>query len=319
MTASAEVVCAGILVADTFCGPVHQLPAPGALLQVDPFTIRTGGCAANTAICLAKQGVPSRVAGKVGKDAAGTGILDDLAGRGIDVAGVARSDTSPTSQTVILLCRNEDRRFLHNFGANAELSADEIEQALDPLPRIVYIGGYLAMPGLQAEALARLLARLQREGVTTVLDVVVPSDLRDASQLWQVLPGVDVFLPNEDEARQCTGLDDPLDQARALRDHGAKTVVLTMGGDGALAVGPDGQWRVGTLAVDCVDPSGGGDAFAAGLIKGLLADWPITRCVQLGAVLGASCVQAVGCHDGVGDEAAALRALAETPPAVETV
>ena len=82
--ASAEIVCAGILVADTFCGPVDRLPDPGALLQVDPFTIRTGGCAANTAICLAKQGVPSRVAGKVGKDAA----------KGIEHIGIDKGGTN---------------------------------------------------------------------------------------------------------------------------------------------------------------------------------------------------------------------------------
>lgn len=317
--AVAEIVCAGILVSDTFCGPLDRLPAAGQLLQVDPFTVRTGGCAANTAICLAKQGVPTRVAGKVGDDSAGTAILSDLASRGIDVAGVARGETSPTSQTVILLCRDEDRRFLHNFGANAELSAADIERALDPPPRIVYVGGYMAMPGMQAEMLADLFARLQQENITTVLDVVVPGDLQDPEPLWRVLPAVDVFLPNTDEARQCTGLDDPLDQARAIRDRGARTVVITMGGEGAVVIGPEGQWRVGAIPVKCVDPSGGGDAFAAGLIKGLQEDWPITRCVQFGAVIGASCVQAVGCHDGVWNRAMASRALAETPPAVDAI
>ena len=317
--AVAEIVCAGILVSDTFCGPLDRLPAAGQLLQVDPFTIRTGGCAANTAICLAKLGTPTRVVGKVGDDSAGEAIVKDLATRGIDVAGVARSETSPTSQTVILICRNEDRRFLHNFGANAEFAAADIEAALDPPPRIAYVGGYMAMPGMQAEALADLFARLQQHGVTTVLDVVVPGDLQDPEPLWRVLPAVGVFLPNTDEARQCTGLDDPLDQAQALRDRGARTVVVTMGGEGAVVVGSEGQWRVGAIPVKCVDSSGGGDAFAAGLIRGLQQGWPIDRCVQLGAVVGASCVQAVGCHDGVWDEAKALRALAETPPTVDAV
>ena len=317
--AAAEIVCAGILVSDTFCGPMESLPAAGQLLQIDPFKIRTGGCAANTAICLAKQGVSTRVVGKVGDDSAGTAILNDLALRGIDVAGVARGDTSPTSQTVILVCRDEDRRFLHNFGANAEFSAADIEAALDPVPRIVYVGGYMAMPGMQAAALADLFARLQQESITTVLDVVVPGDLQDFGPLWQVLPAVDVFLPNTDEARQCTGLSDPLDQARAIRDRGAGTVVITMGGEGAVVISPEGQWRVGAIPAECVDPSGGGDAFAAGLIKGLQENWPITRCVQLGAVMGASCVQAVGCHDGVWDEARASRALAETPPTVDAI
>ena len=190
---------------------------------------------------------------------------------------------------------------------------------MQPRPRIVYVGGYMAMPGLQAAALAELFARLQQKKVITVLDVVVPDDLQDPQPLWRVLGSVEVFLPNIDEARLCTGLDDPQDQARALRGRGARTVVITMGGDGAVVISPEGQWRVGAMEVECVDPSGGGDAFAAGLMHGLPQDWPITRCVQFGAVLGASCVQTVGCHDGVWDHTKAMRALDETPPTVDVI
>ena len=314
-----RVVCAGILVADTFCGPMERVPNPGELIQVGPFVFRSGGCAANTAICLAKQNVPSLVAGKVGQDVAGQAILEDLAGGGIDVSSVSRSETSPTSQTFILICEGEDRRFVHSFGANAEFNAEDLEQAVAPGAVIVYVGGFMALPNLRADRLAEVLGRAKKQGATTVLDVVVPAHLEDMGSLWQVLPSVDVFLPNEDEARKCTGLDDGLDQAMAMRARGAGTVVLTMGERGALVVGADGCSHVAAVPVECVDPSGGGDAFAAGLIKGLVQDWPMTKAVQLGAVLGASCVQAVGCHDSVFDEQSALRVLAETPPPVEAI
>ena len=62
----AEVGCAGILVADTFCGPMKRLPREGELLAIDEMPSKAGGCAANVAIDLAKQGVAADVCGCVG-------------------------------------------------------------------------------------------------------------------------------------------------------------------------------------------------------------------------------------------------------------
>ena len=312
-----DIVCAGILVSDTFCAPVDRLPDEGELLQVGPFAHLTGGCAANTAICLAKLGTPCRVAGEVGADAAGTGIISDLAGQGIDVSGIGRADDYPTSQTVIILCKNQDRRFLHNFGANVGFTVAELAAALDPLPGVIYLGGYLAMPGLDPDELLCLLRDLRAGGTTTILDVVMPGDMRDPPALWKVLGEVDVFLPNDDEAGQCTGLDDPLAQGAMLCEKGAGTVVVTGGDRGAVVTSRDGRWRVGAVPVECVDPSGGGDAFAAGFIKGLELGWPVTECARLGAVVGASCVRAVGCHDGVMDWAQTLSAFEGRKPSLE--
>lgn len=309
-----DIACAGILVADMFCGPMDHLPVPGELVRIDRFVHQSGGCAANVAIDLAKQGVLSRVVGRVGRDAPGQSIMDDLSNRGIDVSAVSTSDAVPTSQTVILVTKGEDRRFVHSFGANADLVAEDLAQALHTCPDILYLGGFLALPGLRPALLAETLDRARRSGCTTILDVVVPAHLRDFEPLWRVLPSVDVFLPNEDEARRCTGLDDPVEQTRALQNAGAATVVVTMGEKGAIIRAPDGTFRVGVMPVEYVDGSGGGDAFAAGLIKGLSNGWPLTKAAQLGAVLGASCVTAVGCHDGLQDKDTTMRALTENPP-----
>src|SRR5260370_31590670 len=74
-------LCAGILVADIFVPPLPALPEAGQLLATDDFLIDTGGCAANVAAGLAKLGVAVAVAGKVGKDAFGDFIVQDLTGK----------------------------------------------------------------------------------------------------------------------------------------------------------------------------------------------------------------------------------------------
>ena len=57
-----------------------------------------------------------------------------------------------TSQTLIVNVKGQDRRFIHSFGANKGLTAADLDAtlALDPPPRILYVGGYLILPALDA-------------------------------------------------------------------------------------------------------------------------------------------------------------------------
>ena len=65
----ADIGCAGILVADTFCGPMKRVPGPGELLALEEMPSKAGGCAANVAIDLSKQGFDVDVCGCLGSDA----------------------------------------------------------------------------------------------------------------------------------------------------------------------------------------------------------------------------------------------------------
>src|SRR5689334_2498717 len=120
MNQPSEVVCAGILVADHVCTPMERLPEAGHLVKVDGMSLFTGGCAANVAVDLAKQGVRASVIGKVGDDYWGRFLREELSGQGVDTAHVTVSGERQTSQTMVLLCQGQQRRFVHTFGANAE-------------------------------------------------------------------------------------------------------------------------------------------------------------------------------------------------------
>src|SRR5207248_527929 len=109
-------------------------------------------------------GVRSAVCGKVGDDAFGRFIADTLRAHGVDVRALGVDPDRATSQTLIVNVRGEDRRFIHSFGANRGLSASDLDAALDPPPRVLYLGGYLVLPGLDAEALAERFARVRRRG-----------------------------------------------------------------------------------------------------------------------------------------------------------
>jgi sugar/nucleoside kinase (ribokinase family) len=295
----ADVGCAGILVADTICGPIKRLPRAGELLSVPPMPTKIGGCASNVAVDLAKQGLAVEVCGCLGTDAAGDVVLRSLADAGVDCGQIVRVESQPTSATLIVLVEGEDRRFLHNFGANSVFSVEQIRREWIDTLKVFYLGGLFVMPAVRTDELAELLKYCRQRSVKTIVDVVVPQDCTGMQELAPVLPYIDYFLPNDDEAGRLTGLTDPHDQVQAFLSHGVGAAIVTCGPNGSVAASNGHRWKASSYSVNCLDPSGSGDAFAAGVITGIVRGWDIKRTLSYGAALGASATTAIGTTDGV--------------------
>jgi sugar/nucleoside kinase (ribokinase family) len=299
MKPKSDVLCAGIIVADHVCHPISHVPAAGELVTTDKMLLTIGGCAANAGVDLVKMGVAVTMVGRVGDDIFGRIVVDMLREHGIDASAIQTTPGADTSQTLIVNVAGQDRRFIHTFGANAVFSASDIPLQKVKQCKVLYLGGYLVMPKIVQDELAAVFAAARQDGVKTVLDVVVPGPGEYLSRLDRLLPHVDVFLPNNHEAALLTGEPDPLKQAEALRRLGAKTVVITMGGDGSVLVSDQARLRAGVFSVPFVDGSGGGDAFDAGFIYGMLNEMSPQDCLRVASALGASCVRAIGTTPGV--------------------
>ncbi len=296
MNQQSEVLCAGIMVADHVCTPITHVPAAGELVMADSMLLTIGGCAANAAVDLAKMGVRAAIVGRVGKDVFGRIVLEMLREADVDVSRVRTSTTADTSQTLIVNVTGQDRRFIHTFGANEEFSAADIPQL--NTCKIFYLGGYLLMPNLRQEELVPVFQAAQAHGIKTVLDVAIPRPGAYLPRLDQLLPHVDVFLPNSHEAEVITGLGDPLEQAVAFQKLGAGTTVITMGGAGAVLVSKTKRLR---RHLQC--PVRGRQRRRRCLRRRLYLRPPpgpaSRRLPSLCQCLGASCVRAIGTTPGV--------------------
>jgi sugar/nucleoside kinase (ribokinase family) len=298
----ADVVCLGILVADVIARPVEELPPAGSLRLVESISLRGGGCALNTATALTRLGVSAAVAGKLGVDRFGDYLLCLLDERGIDRRSVLRDASVATSATVVLVAQDGERTFLHFPGANAQLRRTDLD--IDQLcsGRVLHIAGALVLDDLDGEPLAGLLAEAKQRGVITCVDTVWDATARWA-RILPCLPYVDVFTPSLPEARAITGEQDVEAVCRSLRRSGAGHVVLKLGPDGCYVAG------VGAVApfnVRAVDGTGAGDAFVAGLLFGLLQEWPLERAALVGNAAGALATTSVGASEGVHDLAETL-------------
>jgi sugar/nucleoside kinase (ribokinase family) len=297
--AMAQIGCAGILVKDTFCGPVPALPRPGELVAIDAIRTRAGGCAANVAIDLRKQNLTVDLVGCVGRDVAGETLVKELQAAQINCDQVAYTTEHPTSETVILLVEREDRRYLHAFGANQAFTIGQIDRDWLAKLDLLYLGGLFAMPGIETDELLTLLAFCREKKVITVIDVVLPTNFKRAAEMEELLPFVDWFLPNDAEAAVLTGETDPLKAICVFRSWGAESLVVTLGRRGAIGFRQDECWRCSAYPWQTVDPSGAGDAFASGLITGIVKAWDFPRTLVYASALGASATLAVGTTESV--------------------
>jgi sugar/nucleoside kinase (ribokinase family) len=295
----APVVCAGLVVADHVCPPLDHLVGAGELIVVDDLVLNIGGGAANTAVDLARLGVRSTICARLGDDAFGRFAIETLRASDVDTSALSIDRQRATSQTLIINVRGEDRRFIHSVGANAGFVAADLDAVLEHPPEVLHIGYFLILPQLDAAGLAARFARARQAGTITVLDVATPGPGNYLAPLEAVLPHTDVFVPNADEAALILGEPDPIRQARAFARMGARRVVITRGELGVISVSDALRVRLGSYPVSFVDGSGGGDAFNAGYITGLLEGRSELDCLKLGSAVGASCVRAVGTTAGV--------------------
>jgi sugar/nucleoside kinase (ribokinase family) len=308
-----DVICAGLIVADHVSAPIPALPPSGGLVMTDRLDLTIGGCGANTAVNLARLGVDVALAGRVGRDALGAFVREQMTTQGVSCELVSVSPSAQTAATLIVNVRGEDRRFIHAVGANAEFTALELPLDVVAKAGVLYVGGFGLNPALSGENVARLFRAVRAAGGETVLDVVVgdPQTVRDMLAL--VLPETDVFLPNLDEAAMLTGLSEPVAQARHFRSAGAATAIVTAGAQGAIVSTLAGEFHLPAYRVEQVDGTGGGDAFVAGYIYGLLRGADLHDSLRYGAAMGASCVQSMGATTGVFDRPALEAFVAAHP------
>src|SRR5439155_19477897 len=124
---------------------------------------------------------------------------------------------------------------------------------------------------------------------------------------------VDWFLPNEDQALQLTGSADVEAAGRALLGRGIGGCAITCGARGSVIVTAEGSERVPAFETEVVDTTGCGDAFSAGVLRGLALGRAPADAARLGSVCASPVVKGLSSDTGDFDQAAAEEFAANTP------
>lgn len=304
------IVVLGSINIDLFFA-VDRLPARGETVLTPTVTMQPGGKGANQAAAAGRAGAPTKFLGCVGEDAAGGEVLAALAATGCDVSAVRRVPGASGTAAVIVEAGGENQIVVAS-GANLAVAAAQLDGAtLGPGCTLVC---QMEIPGEQTAAALR---RARAAGARTVLNLAPARRVASAA-----LADVDVLVVNEIEAG--TLVDEawggtagtPLDLARALAGRHGLTCVVTLGGDGAVAVEPDGAaWSVGVLPIEVADTVGAGDAFVGVLAACLDGGAALPEALHRASVAAGLACTKDGAMASLPDTAAIEAALAALAPA----
>lgn len=265
-----EITIIGGVQIDVVTSPVTDLPPGGASLLVDQMSMRLGGAGANSALAFADAGAKPRLVGCVGDDHLGAWMCNELKAFRLDRDLVTIAGER-SGLTLALQSPDRDRTFITYLGVNATWDGADIPEDVFDTKNLL-LCDYFVMPGLH-NATARLLASGRRHGARTFFDTAWdPANFPDTerARVLELLPSVDVFLPNEAEACAVAGVDDPLAAGQILQEASNGWVIVKLGQRGCLALGPNGaELSQPAPLVDVADTTGAGDAFNAGLVFAL--------------------------------------------------
>ncbi|HEX8206910.1 MAG TPA: sugar kinase [Solirubrobacteraceae bacterium] len=296
-----KAIAMGVHVLDVLVRPVEAIPEGQGGQLVEEIRMTAAGSAGGTALVLAKLGASVSSAGAVGTDPAGDMLLRLLERDGVDTSLLARREDVQTSASVLPIRPDGSRPAFHVVGANGTYGPDDAPWDAIAAADFLHLGGPEFMGG---EAAAKILSFARENGVTTSADVLAPGDQGLIEWIAPALEHLDWFLPNDEQAIGFTGESDLEAACRALVDRGVGCVAATCGGDGALLVDASGSERVPAFPIDVVDTTGCGDAFSAGLLRGLSLGRSRTDAARLGCATAALVAQGLGTDAGAFDLAA---------------
>jgi ribokinase len=259
---------------------VARHPVPGETLLGSDYESHHGGKGANQAVAAARMGGRVRMVGRVGQDGFGERLRQGLEHEGINVHATLPVH-APTGVAFIAVSDEGQNTIIVSPGANTRLRAENLSRAEFEGAKVVVL--QLEIP---TSAVIRA-AQLGREAGATVILNAAPAGPLSAPKLALM----DVLVVNETEAEALTGQkpDSPqtaLEVARTIQQT-TPTVVVTLGAQGAVWVGPEGSGHQPAFAVAAVDTTGAGDAFIGALAVGLAEGQPLAEAVRLGAAAGA--------------------------------
>lgn len=292
----------------------------GRLEDMASFAKAVGGCPSNIAIGCARLGLQAGLITRVGDEAMGRFIREQMVREGVDPTGIV---TDPERLTALVLLGVRDDKsfpliFYRENCADMALSAGDIDPAfVGRAGAIVVTGTHFTTPGVDGASRAAIRAA-KAAGRKVVFDIDYRPNLwglagHDAGEaryvraddvsrhLATILPDCDLVVGTEEEVHIAGGSEDTLTALRAIRALGDATIVLKRGPmgcvvfPGAIPASIDDGIRGAGFPIEVYNVLGAGDAFMAGFLRGWLRGEPLETCSTWANACGAFAVSRLLC------------------------
>ena len=324
-TSAPEVLCVGQAVVDCITKNARDNVDGSGRTIADSITLNVGGDAVNESIALAGMGHCAALMCCVGDDHAGKIILEEARRNGVNTDCVTVSEDLVTPVANIFVREDGSRSSVNSKATLVPGYEPDIAKAPESI-KIISFASLFRAPLDDPEVIKKLIRQAHESGAIVCADTKLPTfRSTELKEIADVLPYIDYFFPNEEEALYYTDMDEPREAVTELLSMGVKGVVVKCGAKGIVAgIGWENpakgcgesfcetclasacsirdsekirggeMFSLPAIPVDAVDTTGAGDHFVAGFIKGLLKELDFRGCCQMGLAASARCIVHTG-------------------------
>jgi sugar/nucleoside kinase (ribokinase family) len=275
----------------------------GAKYKIDKVFEAPGGCAANVAQGLSRLGIRTGIFTKIGEDATGKWILDELEKEGIEIDLVQIDKNCQTDfSSIIVDIKTKDHIVFWNRDSNErlEIFPDKISGA-----EWIFVS---ALNGDWRNHLDVIMEIAQRRGIKIAFNPGQKNIHDGVKKIFQAIKKCQILILNKDEAIEIisqvehSGRVDLNNEKFLLEEFsklGCEAIVITDGSRGAWAYAGKSFYFCPGIKIDAVDTLGAGDAFTGAFLAAYLHGKDIQECLQWGAANGSNVAKFYGAKEGL--------------------
>jgi sugar/nucleoside kinase (ribokinase family) len=237
-------------------------------------------------------GTPVGFISRIGADPLGAMAAERLGAVGVDTSRMKRGTGNTSTGLTVVLPYPQQRYMLTYPGTMFEMQYSDIDMDYLRSARHLHLSSFFLHRALRPRILD-LFRQAKEAGLTTSLDTNDDPENQWAQDLLEVLKYVDVFLPNEREAKKIARTED-FSRALNLLAGLSKVVVVKRGSSSAICRRGDERWSLAPPPVQMVDDVGAGDTFDSGFIHSYLLGAKLEDCLAFANIVAAYSVTKAG-------------------------
>lgn len=273
---------------------LDSFPHPGSVQFSNHNLIIAGGKALNQTIGLKKLNKNVSLIGKIGYDHFGDLVLKTLEKYGVNSNYLTVDRRSKTGIAYITIGPKGESAIMLSPGGNQSFSEKDVVSHESVFEGNLYCVLQTEIPIETVRAAAKLA---KKHHLKTILKPAAIKSLEDEDYRL-----VDIFVPNFMEATLLSGFNNRDSQADFFLNKGVKTVIITLGKEGAYLASDKGERElIGTIDVNPVDETGASDAFISALCAKLVDGFSLKESIVAANLAASFCISNFGVSNSLID------------------
>lgn len=273
-----------------FVGTIEKWPAEGGKQPLESLSIHDGGLVGTALVAVSRLGGHAAFAGKLGISDMAKRAIESLKNEKIDVSLVVETANAEPIVAFVLTNTHNGQRNL--FWTRQQVSYPFPNELPDKewhkKTRVFLFDYESGQSGIEAAKIAHA------SGIPVVSDIeCIGPYTAEGLALTQYI------ILSEDFAIQYTGQQTHTNMLKTLRTNNSQTAIITLGHQGCIGSGPEGDFKLPAFKVNAIDTTGCGDTFHGAFALGIAHDMKVVEAARFASAAAALCATKIGGRGGI--------------------